>query len=139
MSEQNSDKAKDKPKSPRQEFMSECMSQKISEGSKPTEAMVKCSIEWKEAKENVGEEESKLFLVSTENCPGCKEAKEYFKDDIEKGKIRVVTIDDDKGWDIIKKLRVMSVPMLVVEKPNGKYCKITPDGEEECPIDEEKK
>lgn len=132
------EEAKDKPKSPRNEFMSVCMTERISDGSKPQEAMMKCSLEWKETKESVEKGETKLFLVSTENCPACKEAKEYFKEDIEKGKITLVTIDDDKGWDIIKKMKLMAVPMLVVEKPDGKYCKITSSGEEECPLDEEK-
>ena len=77
-------------------------------------------------------------MISSEHCPGCEQAKKALKTDIEEGTVKVLTIDDDKGWAIIQALKLRAVPQLVLEK-DGQYCPITPKGEVgEC-IDEEKK
>lgn len=71
-------------------------------------------------------------------CPGCVQAKRVLKKEIDEGTVKVLTIDDDKGWDIIERLKLRGVPQLILEK-DGKYCPITTKGEVgEC-IGEEKK
>jgi len=72
-------------------------------------------------------EDMRVYLVSTPNCPGCLESKEFFQDEIDDGSITPVSIDDDKGWEIIKTLELMAVPAIVVER-DGEYCHIDDEG-----------
>lgn len=76
-----------------------------------------------------------LYLISSEHCPGCDVAKKVFNEEIANGTIKVLTIDDDKGWDIIRKLKLKAVPQLVLEE-KGRYCKINLKGEiDECTVE----
>jgi len=142
MSEENID-VQSTPQTYR-DFLKECLPGKKEEGVNPQEAMSACAIDWKGMKGEVepgGEEvpheegdelKGQLYLVSTdEDCTGCEEAKEHFKEDLEKGIIKLVTIDDDKGWELIRTLQLNEVPMLVLEKENGSFCKIGEDGKVE--------
>jgi len=76
-----------------------------------------------------------LYLVGStdDDCPSCDEAKDHFKEDLKTGTIKLVTIDDDKGWDIIKTLQLSEIPTLVLEKENGSFCRVDKDGKiESC-------
>lgn len=114
-----------------QDFIKQCMPQKNKEGLKPQEAMQACAIDYKQRTGqepgNLPDLTGQLFLVSSEDCPSCEEAKIHFKEDIDQGTIQVVTIDDDEGWDIIRTLQLSEVPSLVL-KSEGGYCPITPEG-----------
>ena len=127
------------------EFVTTCLPLKKEEGFNPQEAMKECGGDWRALKgDDPGGEEvphkegdglkGQLYLVgSDDDCPSCDEAKEHFKEDLEKGVIKLVTIDDDKGWDIIKTLRLDEIPTLVLEKENGSFCRVGEDGKiESC-------
>lgn len=121
---------------PYRKFLSECMTDKISEGAKSKEAMVECAQEWSNAKavnESIEKGESKLYLIETKGCPKCEEAKKEFETEINEGKVKVENIDTEKGWEIIRTLKLFAVPTLVVEKADGTYCKVTKTGDlESC-------
>lgn len=136
-------------------FVKTCLPEKKVEGLNPQEAMKACGSDWRTLKgeaEPGGEEipheegeeglKGQLYLVGGEDCVACDEAKEHFKEDLETGTIKLVTIDDDKGWDIIRTLRLAEIPTLVLEKENGSFCRVGEDGKiESCflpKIEEEK-
>ena len=123
------------------EFVAECLPKKKEEGVNPQNAMAACALDWRAHKDGLsgqevaeGEDELKgqLYLVGGEDCPSCDDAKEHFKEDLEKGTIQLVTIDDDKGWSIIKTLELAEVPTLVLEKEDGSFCKVGEDGKVEA-------
>jgi hypothetical protein len=115
-----------------QEFLKKCLPVKNEEGRTPQEAMQACAIDYKSTtgkEPEIPELRGQLYLISSEECPSCEDAKAHFKEDIEKDAIKVLTIDDDKGWEIIRTLELREVPILVLEKADdGSYCKINPDG-----------
>lgn len=114
-----------------QQFIKECMPKKNKEGLKPQEAMQACAIDYRQKTgkepDDLEDLRGQLFLISSEECPSCEEAKVHFKEDIDKGTISVVTIDDDEGWDIIRTLKISEVPSLVLKSDKG-YCPITAEG-----------
>jgi len=74
-----------------------------------------------------GEREVKvkaLYLVLAGfGCPGCDEAEEEYKKEIESRDVTVVSVEDkdEKAMDIVIKLGLLALPALVAETENGKY------------------
>lgn len=62
-----------------------------------------------------------LYLVTEAECPGCHEAMEEFMDDILDGTLKVVDVGDEKGFEIVQMLGLVSVPALVVQLKDGRY------------------
>jgi|SRR5271157_838681 len=56
-------------------------------------------------------------------CPGCDEAEEEYKKEIESGDVTVVSVEDknEKAMDIMIKLGLYALPALVVEDADGEY------------------
>ncbi len=61
------------------------------------------------------------WLITTDGCPDCAQAKKDHKIEITNGEIRVVDVGDDKGFEIIKKLNLWEVPSFVIELSDGTY------------------
>jgi len=74
------------------------------------------------------DEAVKMYLLTFKDCPGCEEAKEHFKEEIESGEISIIDIDSDKGVEIINALNINGVPKIVIETSNGSYCLVSEDG-----------
>ena len=65
-----------------------------------------------------------LYLVLPGfGCPGCDEAEEEYKKEIESGDIEVVSVEDKdpKAMDIMIKLGLYALPALVAESEEGDY------------------
>ncbi len=62
-----------------------------------------------------------LYLVTEQDCPGCREAMDEFLEDIQSGTLQVVDVGDDKGFEIVKALGLTAVPTLVIELAGGGY------------------
>ena len=66
----------------------------------------------------------KLYLVLAGfGCPGCDEAEEAYKKEIESGNVTVVSVEDndEKAMDIVQKLAIYALPALVAEDEEGDY------------------
>jgi hypothetical protein len=59
------------------------------------------------------------WLVTTEGCPTCAEAKRDFKKEFKSGKIKPIDVGEDKGFEIITELGLTEVPVFVVELKPG--------------------
>lgn len=74
-----------------------------------------------------GEREVKvkaLYLVLAGfGCPGCDQAEEEYKKEIESGDVVVVSVEDkdEKAMDIVLKLGLYALPALVAEDEEGEY------------------
>lgn len=56
----------------------------------------------------------RLYMITSDHCPGCEVAKNMYKKEIESGEITVIDMDDPKANDLIKKLDIMKVPTLLI-------------------------
>lgn len=61
----------------------------------------------------------KLYMITSDQCPGCKEAKEMYEKEIASGEITLIDLDDPKANDLIKKLDIMKVPTLLLCEGEG--------------------
>jgi len=73
--------------------------------------------------------EGQLFLIGTDECPACDEAKDHFREDIKAGKIIVTSINEEKGLKMVQALDIREAPTLVLEKEEGNVCLINSEGE----------
>ena len=56
----------------------------------------------------------KMVLLVKEGCPGCKESKAAYKDDIKSGALRTVDIKSPEGVLIAKRNGVSTVPSYLI-------------------------
>ncbi len=74
-----------------------------------------------------GEREVKVkalyLVVAGFGCPGCEQAIEEYKKEIESGDVKVVSVEDkdEKAMDIVFKLGLYALPALVAEDEEGEY------------------
>jgi len=61
------------------------------------------------------------LVVAGGGCPGCEEAQEEFKKEIASGQMTVVSVQDDKGIEIVMKLGLYALPVVVAETVEGEY------------------
>lgn len=61
------------------------------------------------------------WLLTTDGCPDCYQAKKDHKKEIAQGEIKVIDVGDDKGFDIIQKLNLWEVPSFIIELSDGTY------------------
>jgi len=67
-----------------------------------------------------------LFIVlAGSGCPGCDEIQEEYKKEIAAGDITVVSVQDDKGIEIVMALGLYALPVLVAESVEGEYLVVT--------------
>jgi len=67
-----------------------------------------------------------LFIVlAGGGCPGCDEIQEEYKKEIAAGEITVVSVQDDKGIEIVMALGLYALPVLVAESVDGEYVVVT--------------
>jgi len=63
-----------------------------------------------------------IYLITTTDCPACKMVERELKNDIDRGLIQVLNIQEsDFGADLVIKLHIMDVPKLVYEKIDGTF------------------
>lgn len=53
------------------------------------------------------------FLLTSNGCPHCKKAKEKFKEQLKKGEIEELPVNEGKGFELAEKLNVRVIPTLV--------------------------
>ena len=61
----------------------------------------------------------KLYMITSDQCPGCETAKNMYKKEIASGEITLIDIDDPKANELIKKLDIMKVPTLLLCEGEG--------------------
>lgn len=61
------------------------------------------------------------LVVAGGGCPGCEEAEEEFKKEISSGQMQVVSVQDDKGIEIVMALGLYALPAVVAETVDGDY------------------
>lgn len=64
------------------------------------------------------------YLITSEKCPHCKKAKEKFKEQLEKGEIEELPVNEEKGFELAEKLNVRSIPTLVECDDKENKCRI---------------
>ncbi len=64
------------------------------------------------------------YLFTSNRCPHCKAAKKKFKKQLQKGEIKEMSADTDKGFKLAEKLGIRAIPTLVECDDKLKRCKV---------------
>jgi len=65
------------------------------------------------------------ILIAGKDCPGCEEIQEEFAKEIKNGDMTVISVQDDKGIEIVMKLGLYALPVVVAESVEGDYVVVT--------------
>jgi hypothetical protein len=65
------------------------------------------------------------IIIAGKDCPGCEEIQEEFAKEIKNGDMTVVSVQDDKGIEIVMKLGLYALPVVVAESVEGDYVMVT--------------
>lgn len=77
---------------------------------------------------------SEKYLVGEESCPGCKMAKAYLKEELEKGEFKFVEIDSELGQEIDSIFNFREIPQCVYRDGNGNFKKCDLEAEIEASL-----
>lgn len=82
-----------------------------------------------------GEEPSEIILLTDEKCPSCIAVKEFLREEIESGKIKVVDMESEEGKELCDMLNVNEAPIIIVKyySDEGEIfhrCKISTEGDD---------
>lgn len=64
--------------------------------------------------DNQSNQKTTKILLTGAGCPGCEQAKEQLKGEIDRGEVRVVDImDSDPGVDLVSELDIRALPEII--------------------------
>lgn len=65
-----------------------------------------------------------IYVLTSDQCPACRELKKELEEDLAKGLIKEIKIETEEGQKIADKLNIREIPTFIL-KDGKKVCKLS--------------